>query len=62
MMGKIIISCCYEHCFLSVRQGEVVETEGKLLRRSCSSPSWIHGQELVLLIYFLNKKSFDLNG
>jgi hypothetical protein len=20
-----IISCCYEHCFLSVRQGEVAE-------------------------------------
>jgi hypothetical protein len=34
MLGKIMISCCYEHCFLSVRQGEVVETEGLLLRRS----------------------------
>jgi hypothetical protein len=33
MLGKIRISCYYEHCFLSVRKGEVVETRGILIRR-----------------------------
>ena len=34
MRGKRKISCCYEHCFMSVRQGEFTEIEGILLRRS----------------------------
>jgi hypothetical protein len=25
MLRKGIFSCCYEHCIMSVRQGEVVE-------------------------------------
>ena len=34
MLGKGIISCYYEHYFLILRQGEVFENEGTLLRRS----------------------------
>jgi hypothetical protein len=32
--GKLLISCCYEHYFLSVRQGEVVETERTIVEES----------------------------
>jgi hypothetical protein len=33
-LGKEFSSFCYEHYLLSVRQGETIETEGLLLRRS----------------------------
>jgi hypothetical protein len=44
MLRKRILSCCYEDCILSVRLGEVTETEGVLLKRSSEFPfmsSWL---------------------
>jgi hypothetical protein len=44
MMGKIIISCCYEHFFSECEaRRSYSETEG-LKEEFWSSPSWVHGQ------------------
>jgi hypothetical protein len=45
MLGKRNITCCYEHYFLSVRQGEFSDLKEDYSERGAlGSPSWIHGQ------------------